>query len=368
MLQDKPHSLKHSIPHWTLCWLLLAGIFSSPLYATVITPDHEGFSYTGRIDRHDATAPVLSWPGSQVQFSAHTRKLSIELDDSRGENYYAIIVDDNTATPFVFQAHQGRHQYSLPMVLEDTVHHFVLYKRTEGEEGDTRFLGIEIDGSMAKAVAKPSRKIEIYGDSVTSGMGNEAAFNSPDHLKSEKNHYLSYGAIAARALSAQLHSISRSGIGIKVGFVPFTMTQYYDQLSAVGDNQTTWDFTAYRPDVVVVNLLQNDHALHLDTSRISPTPTKAEYVQAYKTFLSTLRERYPATPIICSLGSMDAVAPGNEWFDVIEQAVQALSQQGDKALYTLKFDYQGYGAHPRLAHHAHNAQLLEDKIRNIMGW
>src|SRR5690606_12981704 len=106
-------------------------------------------------------------------------------------------------------------------------HSVEIYKRTEGEEGHTAFKGIVLaDGQ--KLLTPPSRlphKIEIYGDSISSGMGNEGAYNGVDNQLSEKNNYLAYGSIAARQLNAELHTISQSGIGIMVSWFPFIMPQ-----------------------------------------------------------------------------------------------------------------------------------------------
>jgi len=45
-------------------------------------------------------------------------------------------------------------------------------------------------------------------------MGNEGADNGADHLGAEKNNYLAYGAIAARALNAEItYYFAKSGIG-----------------------------------------------------------------------------------------------------------------------------------------------------------
>ena len=51
-----------------------------------------------------------------------------------------------------------------------------LYRRTEASFGVTRFLGVELGGG--KLLAPPpaaARRIEVVGDSVTCGYGNEGA-------------------------------------------------------------------------------------------------------------------------------------------------------------------------------------------------
>lgn len=69
---------------------------------------------------------------------------------------------------------------------------------------------------------------------------------------------MSYASIMARNLDAEAHIIAQSGIGIMISWVPFTMPDFYDQLSAVGNNESRWGFIRWTPDVVVINLMQND--------------------------------------------------------------------------------------------------------------
>ncbi|QJR82378.1 SGNH/GDSL hydrolase family protein [Alteromonas pelagimontana] len=353
-----------------LATFLFTAIALSSAVAKTVPADNPAFQYVGRIDFTDPKAPLLSWPGSQVKTTFTGSSVSVILDDDSGNNYYNIILDGNSDAPYVINALQGKHVYWISSALADTSHTIEIYKRTEGEEGATRFLGLDIpDSATVKAPpAAPKRKIEIYGDSITSGMGNEGIFNGRDDLPSQKNHYLSYGAIAARELNAQLHTISQSGIGVLVSWFGFTMSDFYDQLIAVGNNDTQWNFDSWTPDVVVVNLFQNDRALFLDKQRLNPTPSDKDFINAYADFIKTLRGQYPEAKILCALGSMDASAQESKWPEIIRQAVAKQQQAGDKDIDTLIFPFTGYTQHPRVMHHQQNAALLAAKIREMTGW
>lgn len=339
-------------------------------YASVVPANDAGYVYTGRIDFANASAPYLSWPGSSVKARFTGESLSVTLKDDNGKNYFNVIVDGNNSFPFVIEAKQGEHEYWISNTLGAGEHSVEIYKRTEGEEGGTHFLGIRIDDEarLLAPPTKPTRRIEIYGDSISSGMGNVAPYNAGDSLPRDKNHYVSYGAIAARALDAELHTISQSGIGIMVSWFNFIMPQFYDQLSAVGNNDSQWDFSTWTPQVVVINLMQNDSWLVPDPKRISPKPTESQIIAAYQVFVSTIRAKYPNAQIICALGSMDATKAGSPWPGYVKSAVANLTNQGDDKLSTLVFPFNGYGQHPRVNQHLSNAALLTQAIKQVTGW
>jgi Carbohydrate esterase 2 N-terminal/GDSL-like Lipase/Acylhydrolase family len=333
-----------------------------------ISPDNKDLLYTGRIDFSNPSAPLISWPGTSIKANFTGKVLKVILDDQSGKNYFSVIVDKEIYHPYVIEAKKGEQEYTISTSLPDGKHSLEIYKRTEGEEGHTLFKGLVIDGKLLNPPARFKRRIEIFGDSITSGMGNEAADNAADHLLSEKNNYWAYGAIAARELNAELHTTSQSGIGIMISWFPFIMPQFYDQLSAVGNNDTQWDFSKWTPDLVIINLLQNDSWLIDREKRLQPIPTDEQRVQAYIDFVRTIRAKYPRAKIICALGSMDATA-NDKWPNYIKSAVEKMKQNyQDKKIDTLFFDFTGYGQHPRVAQNKANAKKLVNFVRKKMHW
>ena len=328
------------------------------------------FLYAGRIDFADPSAPSVSWPGSSIKANFTGASLAIKLDDQLGKNYFNVIVDGEAQHPYVLEAKKGEQIYEISSALTPGNHSVEIYKRTEGEEGATLFKGLvlDADAKLLAPPARPTRRMEIYGDSITTGMGNEGADNGIDHLLSEKNNYWAYGAITARNLNAESHTISQSGIGIMISWFPFIMPQFYDQLSAVGDNKTEWDFTRWTPDLVVINLLQNDSWLIDREKRLHPIPSDAQRVQAYIDFVRSIRAKYPSAQIVCALGSMDATA-NPKWPGYITAAVERMKKENkDTKLDTIFFEFTGFGGHPRIAQHQANAEKLTAFIKQKMNW
>ncbi len=335
-----------------------------------ISADNKQYLYTGRVDFADKKAPSLSWTGSSIKANFTGTSLAIALDDQLGKNYFNVIIDGETLHPYVLEAKQGEQTYVISTTLKAGDHNLEIYKRTEGEEGATKFKGLvlDADAKLLAPPARPTRRMEIYGDSITTGMGNEGPDNGMDHLLTEKNNYWAYGAITARNLNAELHTISQSGIGIMISWFPFIMPQFYDQLSAVGNNDSQWDFTQWTPDLVVINLFQNDSWLIDRDKKLQPFPSDAQKIQAYIDFVRSIRVKYPNAQIICALGSMDATSTP-KWPGYITAAVERMRKENnDKKLDTIFFEYTGYGQHPRIAQHKANAEKLTVFIKKKMNW
>ncbi|WP_281559503.1 electron transporter RnfD [Thalassomonas sp. RHCl1] len=354
-----------------ILFLLVITVMSLQVSAKphTIFADNELLQYTGRIDFSAPKAPKISWPGTYIKARFTGDKLSVLLDDEFGHNYFNVFIDEDWDNPVVIRCSKGLATYVISEKLTQGPHSLMISKRTEGEEGNTVFKGLVLagNGKLLPPAPRPSRRIEFIGDSVTSGMGNEAPQDQDDDKLAEKNNFLAYGAMTARNLDAEYVSTSQSGIGIMVSWFDFTMPKFFLQLNATGLNNSRWDFNQWAPDVAVINLFQNDHALA--DIRLTPVPDDEARIQAYYRFLKTVRGKYPETLIIATLGSMDAVKPGSKWPGYIQQAITRIkAETGDKQLMTMMFPYTGYDKHPRVQHHRENAALLTKFIRQQMSW
>ncbi len=350
---------------------LAALLCTGSAWAAVVVPaDNANLQYTGRIDFADQAAPVISWPGTSIEGNFTGSTLAVTLDDQYGKNWFNVFIDGKLDQPVIISAAKGGKTYEVATGLPAGPHRFLITKRTEGEEGATVFRGLELadGGKLLAPPPRKARKIAFFGDSITSGMGNESPDDGPDDKLKDKNNFMAYDAITARALDAEMHVVSQSGIGVMISWFPFTMPQFYDQLSAVGNNDSRWDFSQWTPDVVVINLFQNDKWLIDREKRLKPAPTDEQRIAAYKGLVKKIRAEYPRASIVCALGSMDAVSPGSKWPGYVSSAVAQLRAEHDERIDTLFFDYTGYDKHPRVKHHQANAAKLTAFIRQKMGW
>ncbi len=331
-------------------------------------PAHDPhLQYSGRINFADPEKPLLYWPGSSIKAVFSGTSIAIILDDARGESYYNVFLDGDFAHPIVLDCLPGRHSYLISSALKDTSHSLLIFRRTEASTGSTSFLGIELpdDGVLLPPPPKPVHKILFYGDSITCGMGNEAADDSSDANFAEENNFLAYGAVAARHLEAEYMCIAKSGIGIMISWFDMIMPDYYFRLDP-DDPNSRYDYDQFTPDVVVINLLQNDSWLY---TKLDPVPSPADIIQAYASYVRRMRSHHPDAFIICALGSMDATRAGSPWPGYVEQAVAELKRvDNDANLGICFFPFTGWGKHPRVRHHREMGKKLADYIGAEMDW
>ncbi len=357
---------------YTLVYFIVCCFSVNNAFAfTTISPADKHLQYTGRVDFSDPIAPIISWPDTSVAANFTGPYLAITLDDQDGKNFFNVFIDDDLAHPFIIHAVKGEKDYVIAERLPEGKHSFLLTKRTEGEEGATivKSFTFADHAKLLPPPSRPKRRIEFFGDSITSGMADESPDDGVDDQSKDKNSFMSYAAITARNLDAEIYMTSQSGIGIMVSWFDFTMPQFYDQMSAVGNNDTHWDFSSWIPDVVVINLFQNDSWLTDRDKKMSPLPTDEQRIQAYINFVNTIRDKYPKAYIVCTLGSMDATKPGSKWPGYIETAVARIRKaRPEEKIDTLFFDFTGYGKHPRVHHHQVNAAKLTAFIKSKMNW
>lgn len=346
-----------------------AGLFvlwmAATALADAVRADDPQLRYCGRVSRAD-DSPVLTWPGSSVQARFEGSRLAVRLNDTTGDNFYNVIIDGQDAEPYILDCEKGEQVYWVATNLTAGAHDVLIFRRSEGFSGPTEFLGLELEqGKTLQALPPaPTRKIEFYGDSITCGMGNEAPEDGGDAALIHRNNYLAYGAITARNLNAEYRCIAKSGIGIIKSWFDFTMPEYYNLLEAQDGQvvKTSWNFSTWTPDVVVINLFQNDSWL---VAKMTPPPTEEQIIQAYMDFVESIRREYAGAHIVCALGSMDATREDSPWPGYIETAVERMK---DSNISTCFFAFDGFTKHPRVRHHRKNAEQLTAHIRKVMQW
>jgi hypothetical protein len=325
--------------------------------------------YEGRIWK-DGNAMVLTWPGVSVRINFHGTGLSVIMKDQDTANYYNVIVDGNITMKI--HTDTAKHAYTLAAGLTPGDHNVELFKRTEWDKGKTWFYGILPDNgtSLLAPPALKKRRIEFFGNSITCGYATEdMTGDSPTGYY--ENNYVSYAAITARHFNAQYYCSSKSGIGILISWFPLIMREMYDRMDPT-DSTSKWDFSKYTPDLVIINLFQNDAWLTKmkDNAQFkakfgTTPPDHATIVNAYKSFVQIIRSKYPKAQIICCLGSMDATREGSPWPGYVQEAVHAIN---DKNIFTLFFPYKNTPGHPKVAEQKVMADTLIDFIEKNIEW
>jgi lysophospholipase L1-like esterase len=327
-----------------------------------------GVRLEGRFDLTDATKPSFGWSGSAMIARFQGTGANLRIDNS--PNQFTVVVDGTVAAK-VLRVVSGTTQYSLAAGLSAGVHDVVVWRRTEGNQGESRFLGIDVTaGELLAPPAAPDRRIEIYGDSISAGYGLDGQGPSCPWSADTENHYLTYGAITARELNAELHTIAWSGIGMYRNYGVSGASS--DAMPAVyartlpTKSGSVWDFKTWQPHAVVINLGTNDASTNGDPG----TP----YRTAYLEFVRTLRGKYPDTFFVLTIGPM---LDGSQLAAIkghLQAVIQTRASEGDSKMSFLEFPVQteadGYGCdwHPSAKTNAKMAALLVAELKQQLGW
>jgi hypothetical protein len=355
--------------HTALLLFLSFAVLPACHSQNVIPFDSPNIRYEGRIP-FGTNAAELTWSGTSAAIEFKGTSISATLQDLDTGNYYNVIIDGKVVRRF--HTTLAKQNFALASNLPPGKHRVELFKLTEWDKGKTLFYGFH--ASVSTKILRPGRekkrKIEFYGNSITCGYGLEDDKGDSGDGYFE-NAYLSYAAITARHFNARLSSISKSGIGIMVSWFPLIMPEMYDRLDPT-DSTSMWDFSEDVPDVVVINLFQNDSWITAmpDNDQFKhrfgrTPPDEGSIVNAYKRFVVTIRSKYPHADIICALGNMDATKKGSPWPGYVKRAVEELN---DPHVFTVFFPYKNTGGHPDADEQKAMADTLIDFIDKNISW
>lgn len=318
----------------------------------IVSAIDKKLSYSGRIGFDKQDAASIYWGGSAVNLRFKGIGASAVFKDKPFKNHFLVIVDKDEKNAFKIQLDMIKHAYQLAKNLPYGEHSIELFK-VSNVSGASFFYGFELDSTatLLKPVKKPKRKIEFFGNSITAGHGVNVPVDSSDNGKAGFfNNYRSYGAITARHFNAQYHCTAVSGIVVMVSWFPDVMPELYDCIDHYGSS-SIWDFKRYQPNIVVVNLFQNDSWLvnqpnheQFKTRYSTTKPSEAFIINAYAKFIRSLSIVYPKAKIICCLGNMNATREGSKWPGYIDAAVASLK---DKRITTHFFTYKNTPCHPK---------------------
>jgi lysophospholipase L1-like esterase len=283
-----------------------------PAFTTQIDADDPGIAYQGRIDFSDPGRPRFSAPGVYVKARFEGTAVSVKLDDELRygrKNYFDVIVDAGTPSERSVKIEPQATSEEYPAIwgLEPGEHTVTLAKRTESSIGYVDFLGFGFDGPVLEAPAPFPRKLQIIGDSITCGAGDDVpppeqrppgvTFDSacmedtwgvPYH-----NAYKAWGAVTARMVDAEYQIVAVSGIGLTRTYQSVDDTrplpEVYDSLFLEERDEPSpaWDPQDFVPDAILIALGTNDFSPGDNPEERERMEVDA-FVEAYIEFLDKL--------------------------------------------------------------------------------
>ena len=325
--------------------------------------NNKKIQYTGRIDFSDPAKPRFWAPGVYITAKFKGSKCVLLINDgapggSNG-NYLEIVVDNNA--PYRLQTTGKINEIDVPG-LSDGEHTILICKDTESNTGYIEFVGLRCE-KLLSPQPKPTRKIEYFGDSITSGTGMDLSVVpcGKGQWHDQHNAYMSYGARISRNLNAQWHLTAQAGIGLTHSCcnMNMVMPQVYNKLNFRGDS-IAWDFKKYTPDVVTICLGQNDGVQDSTT-----------FCTAYIDFIHTIRQLYPKAAIVCLTSPMADAKLTGVLKNYLTAITASINTQGDKHVSKYFFSKQfhsGCDGHPDMAEHELIANELTAYIKQLKGW
>lgn len=283
---------------------------------TIAPNDTAHVLYSGRIDFTDPTKPTYSAPGVTVTARFTGNSVSVKFQDS-GQNFLSVIVDGKQT--FIVNPISGKTNYAVAPDPTNSVpalaygdHTVVFAKRTEASAGPVTFLGFDVGGPLLPAPAGPPHKIEIIGDSISTGSGDEPGSSlSNCNSNISQNAYLSYGAELARNLNAEYHITAAAGRGLienyECGSLN-TLPALYDHMNLSDLTSPLWDHTKYVPDAIIIGLGTNDFSP--DNCNKPPISAQCDavkfqlFITRFEEFISKLRGYYPSTEVFLTSSPM----------------------------------------------------------------
>jgi hypothetical protein len=343
--------------------------------------------FIGRMQLVEEEGPRYTYPGTTVRFRCACTGVDVAFADegSGGDkrtNFVNVIVDGKHAA--TVQLSQDATLLKGARGLSKGEHTIEIVKRTGPYAGTIHFVGIALQGVLLEPPPLPERRIEIIGDTISCGYGNEMRILAPTntepntgyHAKNEDNSK-AYGALLGRQFDAQVVTTCMSNRGVQRnpdGTTEDTLPQRYTRIYPENAN-AIWDTRDYVPNVIVSNLGTTDFAV-LDDTRTPTAPDLELFKAAYVGFLQKLREYYPDAKIICTVGPTmnDYYPKDRKHWTLIQQYVKDMVETlGDPNVFYMPHgpitsDPYGEDWHPTAEVHQRMAEELGAFIAPRLGW
>lgn len=346
----------------------------------------------GRFDTRDPAGAACAWPGCRIVARFQGTRVSVRLHElvdpwmEGAPSEWDVAVDGVWGAKLVTSSDGQDHVYELADGLPDGTHVVELYKLSEAQNGATRFLGYDFGGGtlLAPPARKP-RRLEIVGDSAASGYGVEGVglgpdCPGPDYAARYQSFRKSLGARLGEMFDAEVAGIVYSGKGIVKNIWTAdkaTMPVLYTRV-VPDDPTSTWDFSSYVPDAVVIMMGGNDFAVGEPTDE-GPA-TSEEFAAGYEAFVTTLRQRHPAAHLFLTVSPTisDTEPTGRSTRTNVVRGVQEVAARrhaaGDAKVHAFepgaatpseRTGCEGHG-NPQL--HLRMAQEIGAQIKAKTGW
>lgn len=309
-----------------------------------------------------------AWTGVGLRFRTDAARASLLMKDhapggphpeeGNRNNYLAIRIDDGPA--HVVSLEKGVERYAVPG-LDGRPHTVTVFKRTEPLFGHVTFKGLELpeNESLLDPPDRSDIRIQVIGDSISAGYGNEAAGPNDSFKPCQENGWMTYWAIAARRLGADVRCAAWSGRGVcrdRRGKTTGQLPQIWRLALPGKPRKPERPDVDWQPTMAIINLGTNDVARGI--------PAEEAFLEAYRSLIADIRSEARRPAIYCFFGPMI----GEEKHGAIRGYLEKLAEGDDRIhVVTLRNEHglEGVGSHwhPNVRSHESMARQLLEAIR-----
>ena len=334
------------------------------------------FEYKGRVEKIQDNKVMLIGSASSVSFDFKGNSCTISLqsiDSWEHQNYVSLELDGKYIGRIRIE--KGAVQ-SFPVAVSNgkKTHHLSIYKATEATNGGVLFAGTTAK-LIASSATQNKKKIELIGDSITCGYGNDASeipCGKGDWFD-QHNAYWAYGPVLARDLDADFVLSSVSGYGMYRNWNDEHLNEaiipdVYENLYLNKDKTKPYDF-AFQPDLVSICLGTND--LSDGDGKKARLPFNEEkYVSNYIDFIQTVYKHAPNTRIVLLNSPMVSGERNVTFVKCLKKVIQAFENDTTHKPIAL-FEFQpmspkGCGYHPDIADDKVMADQLNPFFKKLL--
>lgn len=296
---------------------------------------------------------LMAWSGSELRGRFTGRMLTLEFSSTHWGTSHFTVEIDGRVHPLAVPG-QGWTAWRLREPLADGEHTLRLVKRTEGSMAETSLLGLRLGPGGRLLDPPPARALRLafFGDSITAGACNGDVADDQYEDLYPHDGTRAYGAVTAKRLGADYLGIAVSGIGITATWHDLLMPDVWDRFAPRKDAAVAPPESP-APDVVLLNLGQNDHGFPASKGQ----PMAKDFGPRYLAFVRQLRGRYPRARLVLLVGGMSAPQEQPAIPHAVQQAVQTLRGEGDTQVWSYRFKAFAW-THPRIDVHAQMADEL----------
>lgn len=333
----------------------------------------------------------LFWTGSGIEMIYTGSELWVEVNADYDAFEPWLAVELNGAQISRFPLNKGKNEVCLfrGMTIGNPKHVRIL-KEVQAMHQDpghmVQILGLQYADGEFLPLPEPKYRLEFVGDSITSGEGTMGATYEEDWISAFFSTENTYPRMVSDALSAEYRVVSQSGWGIVTGWdgiVQNKIPPFYTQVCGLltGERNASlgaledYDFKAWQPDAVIINLGTNDATAIQSAAELGQEwagtrdikEVKDILTTAIRDFLKVVRACNPKAQIIWGYGML-----GDNFLPVIRGAVESYAgQTADSRIHFLQLpdttpDTVGSRLHPGVKAHRNAAQVIEEYLKKIL--